>query len=64
LIGIAETRGYKRGWAFHKYREKFGVDPKGLHSDPMEPSATVRKWVQSRQIAWANARKTQEAVAA
>jgi DNA repair protein RadD len=59
LIGIAETRGYKRGWAFHKYREKFGVDPKGLHSDPMEPSATVRKWVQSRQIAWANARKTQ-----
>jgi hypothetical protein len=37
LIGIAEMRGYKRGWAFHKYREKFGVDPKGL-SEPMEPT--------------------------
>jgi DNA repair protein RadD len=57
LIGIAETRGYKRGWAFHKYREKFGVDPKGLSSEPMEPTMTVQRWVRSRQIAWANARK-------
>lgn len=64
LIGIAESRNYKRGWAFHKYREKFGVDPKGLHSEPMEPTPAVRKWVQSRQIAWANARKAQEAVPA
>lgn len=67
LIAIAETRGYKRGWAFHKYVEKFGVQPKGLHNDPMEPTLKVQSWVRSRQIAWANARKKdqqQEAVSA
>jgi superfamily II DNA or RNA helicase len=67
LCGIAEMRGYKRGWAFHKYREKFGVEPKGLSHEPMEPGAAVQRWVRSRQIAWANSRKNvehQEAVAA
>lgn len=67
LLTIAEERDYKKGWAFHKYREKYGVDPKGLRADPMPVSLTVQRWVRSRQIAWANARKnTQvaEAVAA
>lgn len=67
LMGIAEQRGYKRGWAFHKYREKFGVDPKGLSDEPMPPSRAVQNWVRSRQIAWAEARKKaqqQEALAA
>jgi DNA repair protein RadD len=68
LCAIAEERSYKRGWAFHKYREKFGVDPKGLHSEPMPVSLTVQRWVRSRQIAWANSRKNtanqQEAMAA
>jgi DNA repair protein RadD len=64
LVAISEERGYKRGWAFHKYREKFGVDPKGLHAQPMPPSLTVQRWVRSRQIAWANSRKnTQNAEA-
>lgn len=60
LIAIAETRGYKRGWAFHKYVEKFGVQPKGLHHDPMEPTLKVQSWVRSRQIAWANSRKNEQ----
>ena len=67
LIAIAEARNYKRGWAFHKYVEKFGVEPKGLSHDPIMPSATVERWVRSRQIAWANSRKNAknaEAVAA
>lgn len=64
LCGIASERGYKRGWAFHKYREKFGVDPKGLSDIPAEPSAATVRWVRSRQIAWANSRKNPEAVAA
>jgi superfamily II DNA or RNA helicase len=67
LCGVAEERGYKRGWAFHKYREKFGVDPKGLSDVAHPPSAATMRWVRSRQIAWANSRKNperQEAVAA
>lgn len=67
LCGIAVERGYKRGWAFHKYREKYGVDPKGLSDAPVDPSAKTMRWVRSRQIAWANSRKNvanQEALAA
>jgi DNA repair protein RadD len=65
LCGVAAERGYKRGWAFHKYREKFGVDPKGLSDAPAEPTAATMKWVRSRQIAWANSRKNvQEAATA
>jgi len=64
LCGIASERGYKRGWAFHKYREKFGVDPKGLSETPAEPTAATVRWVRSRQIAWANSRKNTEAVPA
>ena len=60
LCGIAAERGYKRGWAFHKYREKFGVDPAGLSDAPLEPSAATMRWVRSRQIAWANSRKNTE----
>jgi DNA repair protein RadD len=69
LCGIASERGYKPGWAFHKYREKFGVEPKGLSHEPTEPSAATMRWVRSRQIAWAKGREKaashqQEAVAA
>jgi len=65
LCGVAADRGYKRGWAFHKYREKYGVDPKGLSDLPLEPSAATMRWVRSRQIAWAKAKEKQpEAVAA
>lgn len=64
LMGMAELRGYKRGWAFHKYREKFGVEPKGLSDTATEPGPAVQRWVRSRQIAWAAARKKSEAVEA
>lgn len=50
-------RGYASGWVSQKYREKFGVWPRGL-SEVAEPaSQAVRSWVKSRQIAWAKSRK-------
>lgn len=65
LCGVAQERGYKPGWAFHKYVEKYGVQPKGLSNEPAMPSAATLRWVRSRQIAWANSRKnTEQAVAA
>ena len=67
LCAISEERGYKRGWAFHKFVERYGVQPKGLGDTPAPVTNTVRKWVQSRQIAWAKSRKNtdqREAVAA
>lgn len=27
LCALAQDRGYKAGWVFHRYREKFGVNP-------------------------------------
>lgn len=57
LLGIAGERGYQRGWASHKYRERFGVWPRGLADVSRPPSPEVRRWVKSRQIAWAKAQQ-------
>jgi superfamily II DNA or RNA helicase len=54
LAHIADERGYKSGWVAHKYREKFGAYPAwGARPTPQAPSAEVRSWVRSRQIAYA-----------
>lgn len=56
LIYYARSRGYKDGWAFHKFREKFGVDPKGLKSDAVPPSVETSGWIRSRMIAYAKSK--------
>ena len=58
LQAIAQMRGHKPGWAFYKYKEKFHMEPIGLHTFPSEPTAQVVRWVQSRNIAWAKGRKS------
>ena len=55
LLYIAAERGYQRGWAVHKYRERFGAWPEVRFADPMPPDAAIRSWVRSRQIAFARA---------
>jgi len=59
LLCIARQRGYKDGWAAHKYREKFGQFPKHRKA-PETPSPEVQAWVRSRQIAYAKAKKKKE----
>jgi DNA repair protein RadD len=56
LTGIAAQRGYKSGWAAHKYKEKFGRWPAMRSVAPREPTPEVSSWVRSRQIAWAKSR--------
>jgi superfamily II DNA or RNA helicase len=53
LLWIAKDRGYNKGWVAHKYKEAFGVWPKGLDERPEFPDATIFNWVKSRNIAWA-----------
>ena len=54
LIWIASERGYKPGWAAHKYKEKFGAwPPWGAAPEPIPPTAECRSWVRSRMIAYA-----------
>lgn len=57
LLWIARDRAYKDGWAAHKYKERFGVWPRGVEGEPEVPSMELRRWVRSRQIAFAKAKK-------
>ena len=57
LLYLCEERGYKEGWAANQYRAKFGVWPRGLDSEPIQPRPETRSWVKSRQIRYA---KSQE----
>lgn len=63
LVAIALDRGYKPGWAWHQYREKFGVAPTGMADRPLDPSPATLKWVQSRLIAYSKGRAKSEAFA-
>jgi hypothetical protein len=55
LVWLADTRGYKRGWAAHKFKEKFGAWPSWRDPPPAEASPATMAWVRSRQIAYAKA---------
>jgi hypothetical protein len=57
LTHIGSARGYKPGWAAHKYREKFGTWPAIRNISPLPPSLEVRSWVRSRDIAYAKGRQ-------
>jgi DNA repair protein RadD len=41
FLSIAAKRGYTPGWAAHKYKERFGVWPRGLREVPAEPTKAV-----------------------
>jgi len=54
LAGYARERGHRPGFAFHKFKEKFGhKPPRGMNPQPCPPSPEVRSWLRSRAIAWA-----------
>lgn len=59
LLGYAAEKGYQRGWASHKFKEKFGSWPASnliaLQPAPMV-SASTKSWIKSRMIAWAKSR--------
>ena len=58
LKGYAQEHGYSRGWADHKYREKFGVWPNAYKDvRTMPPTPALLSWIKSRQIAWAKSKQ-------
>ena len=57
LLCYARTRSYNPNWASHKYREKFGVWPKGLSDVAIAISAETASWIRHRNIAWAKSRR-------
>jgi DNA repair protein RadD len=54
---VALKRGYKPGWAWHKFKEYTNESPRGLdHVEPRPPSEELQRYLLSRQIAWAKSR--------
>lgn len=58
LLWYAHDKNYNPNWAAHKYREKFGVWPRGLKTVAEEPSLATRNWIRSRMIAYAKGRRS------
>lgn len=57
LRAYGRDHGYQDGWAFWKYKERFGVGPAGSKPEPAAKcSREVAAWVTSRHIAFANRR--------
>lgn len=60
LVYIARSRNYSHGWVSHKYKEKFGVWPRGMIEVGQPPSTKTSNWVMGKMIKWArrnNARR-------
>ena len=57
FLGYAESKGYKSGWAFHKYFEFTGKEARGLRQVSAAPTAELLGWIRSRQIATAKAQQ-------
>lgn len=55
LLHVAKVKGYNNGWAAHRFSEKFGVYPRGLHTEPRPTSLHTANWLKSRVIAKARA---------
>lgn len=51
LIGYAEAKGFKPGWAFYAYQDKFGMEPSSrFDRSPLAPSLEVCRFIQHRNI--------------
>lgn len=56
LLYYSRMRGYKDGWVAHKYKEKFGVFPRGVREITVPTTPKTFRWIQARNIAWAKSK--------
>lgn len=62
LYGYAMEYGYKQGWAYWTYKDKFGVaPPSGMKGTPIPPSPSTRSWIRHRNIVKAKWQQKREA---
>lgn len=58
LLGIATSRNYKHGWAYHQYRAKYNENPhKDFIQAPLPPSDLTERWVKHL---WIKRKKAQQ----
>jgi hypothetical protein len=53
LAWIAKDRGYKPGWAAHKFKERFGHWPERRDVLPLRPRPEVLAWERHCRIRYA-----------
>jgi DNA repair protein RadD len=60
LRAVQQMRGYKQGWAAHKFKDKFRHFPPWSYNDlpPIAPTDAVLRWIKSRNIAFYKAQRT------
>jgi len=56
LLHYSRMRGYKDGWVAHKYKDKFGVFPRGVEQKTIPTSRKTFNWIQSQNIKWAKSK--------
>ncbi len=61
LTAIALRRGYRLGWAAHKFKEKFGDWPAEHRVAPLEPSPEVLSWELHCRIRYAKSMQKAQA---
>jgi len=59
FLFLAAERGRQEGWAAHRYKEKFGVWPRGLEKTALQPSRDVLKFDQHCRIRFAKSKAAQ-----
>jgi len=55
LLWYVDNRGKSLGWASHRYKDRFGVWPRGLRDAPKDPGPEVHNWVRAGNIKYAKA---------
>ena len=61
LAGYARERGYADGWISYKYRARFGVWPRGMPNEPVEPGPEVLAFIQKETRKWHLMKRLKEA---
>jgi len=61
FLFYAENKGFSKGWAYHKFRSKFGQDPprKGIYQ-AKGISADVKGYIQMKNIAYAKMKEKEK----
>lgn len=57
LLGLAAMRGYSDGRCSHIFRDRYGVWPNAMQKVVCEPSKETKRYIQSRNIAFAKGKK-------
>jgi DNA repair protein RadD len=57
----ARQKGYKDGWCYHKYKEKFKVEPKGMKDlAPLPPTDEFNNYIRHLNIRFAKSKRKKE----